>query len=313
MPSGGDMQALEILKDLFFIERGYLNGNHFVYRADRPVLVDTGYKTHFDTTETLIGGLGVDLSSTRLIINTHTHSDHVGGNRLIQARSGCDIALHRIGKHFIDTRDDWSTWWRYKDQDADFFDCTIGLEDGAAIDIGPHKFTVVYTPGHASDGIVLYCRKGKVLLSSDALWEKDVATVTVRIEGSTAVFRWLESLDRIESLGAATVYPGHGPPFTDTEGAIAKARRKLRSYLAHPEKVGEDLLKKITVYTLLMRGKIPEDRFFDLIMKPLWYRETVDFYFNGDYRGKYEEVLGNFLRRGIVKRKDGCFHTTVKP
>lgn len=307
------MKALEILKDLFFIERGYLNGNHFVYRADRPVLVDTGYKSHFDTTERLIAALGVDLSSTRLIISTHTHSDHVGGNRLIQGRSGCDIGLHRIGKYFIDTRDDWSTWWRYKEQEADFFDCTLGLEDGDVVDIGPHEFTVVHTPGHASDGIVLYCRKAGVLISSDALWENDVATVTVRIEGSTAVFRWLESLERIESLGASTAYPGHGPPFTDVQGAIAKARRKLNAYLAHREKAGEDLLKKITVYTLLMHGAIPEDEFFGLIMRAFWYRETVDLYFDGDYGGKYEEIMGSFLRRGIVKRKEGRLHTSVKP
>jgi len=26
----------EILEDLFFIERGYLNGNHFVYRSNSP-------------------------------------------------------------------------------------------------------------------------------------------------------------------------------------------------------------------------------------------------------------------------------------
>lgn len=307
------MPALEILKDLFFIERGYLNGNHFVYRSGEPVLVDTGYKTHFEITERLIAELGIDLSCTRLIINTHTHSDHVGGNRRIQEKSGCDIALHKVGKHFIDTRDDWSTWWRYKNQDADFFDCTMGLEDGDVIDIGAHKFRVVYTPGHASDGIALYCNRRKILISSDALWERDVATVTVRVEGSTALFRWLESLERIESLGAGMVYPGHGPPFTDVEGAIASARKKIRNYMAHPEKVGEDLLKKIIVYTLLMHSEIPEHRFFNLIMEPYWYRETVDFYFGGDYRGKYEEVLRKFLQRGIVKRKDGCFYTSVKP
>jgi len=35
--------VIEIMKDLFFVERGYLNGNHFVYRGTKPVLIDTGY------------------------------------------------------------------------------------------------------------------------------------------------------------------------------------------------------------------------------------------------------------------------------
>jgi len=91
------MSALEIMKDLFFIERGYLNSNHFVYRSKEPILIDTAYISDFEITERLISDLGVDLSRTRLIINTHTHCDHIGGNRTIQERSGCDIALHKIG------------------------------------------------------------------------------------------------------------------------------------------------------------------------------------------------------------------------
>ncbi|HEX9922268.1 MAG TPA: MBL fold metallo-hydrolase [Anaerolineae bacterium] len=70
----------ETLEDLFFIERGYLNANHFVYRSDAPILIDTGYKSDFTETQWLITALGVDLSAVSLIINTHTHCDHIGGN-----------------------------------------------------------------------------------------------------------------------------------------------------------------------------------------------------------------------------------------
>ncbi len=91
------MSAVEILKDLFFIERGYLNGNHFVYRSEEPILIDTAYASGFSQTEKLIRGLGVDLSKVKLIVNTHCHCDHVGGNKIIQDRSGCDVAMHRIG------------------------------------------------------------------------------------------------------------------------------------------------------------------------------------------------------------------------
>ena len=66
----------EVLKDLFFIERGYLNANHFVYRSRSPVLIDTGYIADFGETEKLIANLGVNLADVSLIINTHTHCDH---------------------------------------------------------------------------------------------------------------------------------------------------------------------------------------------------------------------------------------------
>jgi glyoxylase-like metal-dependent hydrolase (beta-lactamase superfamily II) len=307
------MPAEEILEDLFFIERGYLNGNHFVVRSDAPVLIDTGYVSDFDETERLITGLGVDLSHVSLIVNTHTHCDHIGGNRIIQERSGCDIALHRIGRHFIETGDDWSTWWRYYKQEADFFRSTRTLEDGDTLFIGPHRFRVIHTPGHASDGIVLYHPEAKILISSDTLWESDMAVMTVRVEGSAALFQMQDSLGKIEALDVRKVYPGHGRPFHDIGKALAGSRDRLSSYLSDPRNIGRDLLKKIIVYTLLMKKRFPEEKLFPYLMDTVWFRETVDLYFKGQYRSRYDEIIGVLIQKDIIKLKNGLLYTTVRP
>lgn len=307
------MLVQEIMKGLFFVERGYLNGNHFVYRSEHPVLIDTGYVSDFNITEKIITSLGVNIEDVRRIISTHCHCDHIGGNRLIQDRSGCDIAMHRIGKHFIDTKDDWSTWWTYYHQKADFFNCTQTLEDGDVISIGPHEFQVIYTPGHSADGIVLYNPKEKILLSSDTLWQNDLPVITIRIEGSRALFSFQESLEKIESLNVNRVYPGHGKPFTQFKDAVASCKDKLNRYLEHPERIGTDLLKKIMIYTLMMHLSVQADTFFDHLMETWWFKETVDLYFNKDYETKYQQILESFLARGIVKQKEGQFFTTVKP
>ena len=307
------MTKNEILKDLFFIERGYLNANHFVYRSESPVLIDTGYIADFSETEKLITDLGVILSDISLIINTHTHCDHIGGNRIIQQRSGCDIALHEVGRYFIDTLDDWSTWWRYYNQDADFFTVTRTLQDGEVIAIGPHEFQVIYTPGHASDGIVLYNRREKVLISSDTLWENDSAVMTLRVEGSRALFHMRESLEKLESLDVNRIYPGHGRPFSDLKGAIAKSKEKIEKYIRDRDTIGNDLIKKIIVYTLLMKKSIKESEFFQHLMDTYWFKETVDLYFNGEYEIKYDEIMDTFLKRDVVRRSSGSLFTTVKP
>ena len=307
------MSAVEIMEDLFFIERGYLNGNHFVYRADHPVLIDTGYRADFDETHRLISELGVSISDVGLIISTHCHCDHIGGNKIIQDRAGCDIALHPVGQYFIETKDDWSTWSRYYSQEADFFRCTRTLEDGDVVSIGPHDFRIIHTPGHASDGIVMYSEKEKVLISSDALWEFDVPTITVRIEGSTAVQSFKESLEKLAALDVDVVYPGHGAPFEDFGGALQRSRDKIRDYLADRQKVGQDLVKKIMVYTLLMKKSVPENSFFQGLMGTHWYKETIDFYFSGGYETKYHEIMDHFLDRGVVERRNGYLYTTVRP
>ncbi len=307
------MPVTEILEDLFFIERGYLNGNHFVFVSDEPMLIDTGYIADFGETERLITGLGVGLSAVRLIVNTHCHCDHVGGNRDIQERSRCAVAMHRIGKHFIDTRDDWATWWRYYGQRAEFFDCTQALEDGDVIPVGPHEFQVVRTPGHSADGIVLYDRRERVLISSDSLWENDVPVMTLRVEGSGALFSMLESLEKIAALDVRVAYPGHGKPFSDVKAAIEKSRKKISAYLECRERIGDDLLKKIIVYTLLMERSVPEETFFRKLLGTHWFRETIDLYFGGGYDGKYCEIMEGFLKRGVVIRREGSLCTNVKP
>jgi glyoxylase-like metal-dependent hydrolase (beta-lactamase superfamily II) len=255
----------------------------------------------------------MDLSQTGLIVNTHCHCDHIGGNKIVQDRSSCEIAVHRIGKYFIDSRDDWSTWWRYYHQEAAFFDCTRAVEDGDVLWIGPHAFKVIYTPGHASDGIVLYNVEEKVLISSDTLWEEDMAAITIRVEGSTACFSLMQSMEKLERLDVRVVYPGHGKPFTDMASAIAKTKKRLEAYLRDQRKVGNDQLKKIIIYTLLMKRRVEEASFFDLLMTTNWYPETVDLYFDGKYRPKYDEIMKGFSRRGIIKIRDGELFTTVKP
>jgi len=305
--------ASEILPDLFFIERGYLNANHLVYRSPKPILIDTGYIADFDQTQRLIADLGVGLSHIHQIISTHCHCDHIGGNRRIQEQSGCDIALHKIGKYFMDTRDDWSTWWRYYDQEADFFDCTRALEDGQVIAIGPHEFKIIHTPGHAADGIVLYHAKSKILISSDTLWENDLAVITERVEGNKALFEALDSLEKLAALEVDRVYPGHGAPFGDMPSAIARSQRRINGYLKNKERLGADLLKRIFIYTLLMKKAVPEDTFFSYLMNTLWFKETVSLYFNGAYEIKFREIRDGLIKRGLVRRSDGMLVTTVKP
>jgi len=301
------------MDDLFFIQRGYLNGNHFAFRSDEPVLIDTGYASHFAVTERMLAELGIDLSRIRLIVNTHCHCDHIGGNKVIQERSQCAIAMHEIGKHFIDTRNDWATWWKYFGQEADFFTCSIGLKDGDCLTVGPHDFDVIHTPGHASDGIVLYNRSSKVLLSSDSLWEYDMAVMNIRVEGSAACFMMLKSLCRLETLDVEIVYPGHGKPFTDMSAAISRTRKRLESFIGDGKKIGNDLLKKIVVYTLMMREEVDEGSFFEDLMKTYWFRETIDLYFDGDCGRKYDSIIKGLLGRGIVKCRQGKLSTTVKP
>lgn len=296
------MPPLEVLENLFFFQRGYLSANHLAWRGDRPALIDTGYLAHLDETLGLLTGQGLDLTRTSLIVSTHAHCDHVGGNRRIQELSGCQIAMHPLGRHFINSGDDWATWWRYYGQEAQFFACGRGLADGETLEIGPHRFQVIHTPGHAADGLVLYHPGEKLLICSDALWRRDLAVVTERVEGSAAVWRWLRSLERLAALEVRLALPGHGPAFEDFQAALAHTQARLRLYLADRSELGRDQLKRILIFTLLMKGGLPGEDLLRLLEATPWFPETCRHYFAGQApRQVFEHTLGYLIDKGVVR------------
>lgn len=73
--------------------RGWLSCNQILLGdGDGDVLIDSGYHTHADKTLALL-----DARTRRVtrLINTHCHSDHVGGNAAVAARYG--LPHHCVG------------------------------------------------------------------------------------------------------------------------------------------------------------------------------------------------------------------------
>ena len=302
---------VEIAENLFFVQRGWLNANHFVFNGRQKVLIDTGYISDFEETKRFVQDLGVDLREVDRIVSTHSHCDHIGGNKRIQDLSRCKIAMHKIDKFFINSKDDWATWWRYYDQEAEFFQVVISLEEGDCVFLDELKLEVIHTPGHGAGMIALYSPKEKFLISSDALWDGDLGVLTIRVEGSIAPFLALNSLEKLSTLGVDRIYPGHGPPIIEPKVAIQKCREKLEGFLKDPSRIGMDQLRKILIYILLMKRGFTVDEFFDYLMGTHWFRETVDLYFGGNYERTFNQTMESLLEKGVVLIEKGKYLSTV--
>ncbi len=76
---------------LHVLERGWLSANNILcVDGDQATLVDSGYVTHAEQTVELVRHALDGKSLTRLV-NTHSHSDHIGGNAALKAAFGCRI------------------------------------------------------------------------------------------------------------------------------------------------------------------------------------------------------------------------------
>ena len=70
--------------DLTVLERGWLSANNMLFQGQHgTALVDSGYSSHADQTVDLVAA-SLNGKPLDLLINTHLHSDHCGGNAALQ-------------------------------------------------------------------------------------------------------------------------------------------------------------------------------------------------------------------------------------
>lgn len=97
------------------------------------------------------------------------------------------------------------------------------LHDGDVLRCAGVAVEALHTPGHASDHLCLRVEETGVVLTGDHVLGRGT-TVVAWPDGDMAAY--LASLERLQTLGATALYPGHGPVVTDPAGRIG-------DYLSH--------------------------------------------------------------------------------
>ena len=219
------------------LERGWLSSNNVLICGGAScALVDSGYATHAPQTLALVqaalGGRSLDV-----LVNTHLHSDHCGGNAALQARYPAMQTLIPLGQApHVAAWDPYALSYTPTGQQCEQFGFCATLQAGAELVLGVLRWQVHAAPGHDPNSVVLFEPQSRLLLSADALWENGFGVVFPELDGDDAFAEVGTTLDLIESLRPLTVIPGHGGAFCDVPAALARARKRLNSFLQHPAK-----------------------------------------------------------------------------
>ena len=75
-----------------FFARPYPSANVVLLHGSRPVLVDTGFGADVPALLHWLQTQDVTPAALALVVNTHFHCDHSGGNHALQAMHGVFIA-----------------------------------------------------------------------------------------------------------------------------------------------------------------------------------------------------------------------------
>ena len=222
-------------------------------------LVDSGYGKFNDVTLAKVDAVLEEWDNPTLdhIINTHIHSDHIGGNAELQrAHPGCSIAVPADEQTALVNWDAPEQMLSYADQECERFAWDDVIEPGQQIQMGNEAWQAIATPGHDMGSLVFYSPKLRVLISADALWENGFGFVLPQAIDPKSLAAQRATFKRLSELDVALVIPGHGPVFTDYRGALARASAKLEAFAADDLKIAKSVVKAMFIYSMMWRGEM---------------------------------------------------------
>ena len=141
-----------------------------------------------------------------LIVNTHGHGDHIGGNDFFKKALGAKVLIHPADAKLLTNNS--LNFSAYLGSPLQLSPADILAEDGETISLGSLSFTIIHTPGHTPGCICLHT--GKFLFSGDTLFELSVGRTD--FPGGSREQIQTSIRERLYILPDDTVvYPGHGP------------------------------------------------------------------------------------------------------
>lgn len=251
------------------IERGWLSANNIVFTGEAgTAVVDTGYVTHAAQTVGLIQQV-LGIQPLDLVLNTHLHSDHCGGNAELQKRyPDCTTLIPPGHANQVRAWDEVALTYVPTGQSCPRFRFEDVLRPGESIALGRAQWQIHAAPGHDTHSVILFEPVSRTLVSADALWENGFGVVFPEVEGEEGFNEVADTLALIESLDPLVVIPGHGAVFFDVDRALSVSRSRLEKFVRHPDRHAIHAAKVLLKYKLLEWQRVERE----LLLK--WAEQT---------------------------------------
>lgn len=299
-----------------FIERGVLHSNSVVLHApDRFALFDTGYCSGAPALERAIAEQASrSLAELAMIVNTHAHPDHTGGNAYLQERSRCEIVMSDIDRMLVESGDPVTLMREWSDLQCPSYEVTRAIRPGETLRFGDVELVAVDGSGHSAGELSYYSPADRFLVCGDVLWQSGFSNVVPLVEGVGGLARHQRSLRALRTLDVEIAIPGHGPLIV---GAAAFRDRidstidTLRFYSTHREAWASANLKGFLTMHVLVEGRAAHRPFIARCERAPWFREQVARFFPNT-PGLIERFLDELLGKRVLNLEDDHLTCNLK-
>jgi glyoxylase-like metal-dependent hydrolase (beta-lactamase superfamily II) len=287
--------------------RDWLSSNQIVLKShEGGVVIDSGYGKHAPLTLALVASrMGLDGAPLAKLVNTHCHSDHMGGNAALRRAYGCAIAVPAGEAPLIAAWDERTLLLDYADQRAERFDVDEVLQPGSAHVWGNLEWHALAAPGHDMAALVFFNAEHRILISGDALWQNGYGFVMPPELDASALAATAATLEMIAGLGVRCVIPGHGEPFTDVDAALERAFARTAAFEADSLRLARHALKVVLVFALLDQERLSLASMPDYVDRIGIYRDFNARFFRLEPAALAEQLIVDLERVGAVRREGG--------
>lgn len=301
------MTAVSLPAQVHVFVRDWLSSNNVVLKSrDGHVLIDTGYVRHAPLTLALLAtARGVGDERLAKIVNTHCHSDHVGGNAAVAAKYRCPIAIPADEDGAVERWDDRALLYEYAGQSVDRFRADELITAGSTHVWGDLEWQALAAPGHDMGALVFWNAEHRILISGDALWEHGFGFVMPPQLDAAALPATRATMEMLARLPIRIVIPGHGEPFFDVNAALDRAFKRIAAFEADSLRMARHALKVILMFTLLDHQRIAIAELAPLMERVGLYRDFNAQFFRLPAIQLAEAIIGELERAGAVRRADG--------
>ncbi len=290
-------------ESLQVLERGWLSSNNILFwDDDGATVVDTGYATHASDTLRLIDQ-ALQGRPLRRIVNTHLHSDHVGGNAALQAAYARDQVQTWIPHGQADAVAQWDEsrlTYQATGQACPPFVFDRVLQPQDALQMGGETWVVLPAGGHDNDMIMLWCERLGILISADALWQNGFGVIFPELVGESGFAEQAATLAVIRDLDPCWVIPGHGKPFTEVGAALDAAQSRIQWLSADPRRNADNAIKALLAFKLLAARSMTVADIADLLTHSAVTQQVIRTLYPGDPMSLAHVAAEQLVKLGLA-------------